>query len=89
MTEPMNPTEIDREIRRFLADTFLFGRTEHLTDQVSLMGNVIDSTGAIELVTFIQDRFAITVEDSDVIPENFDSLKNIVAYVERKLQIKN
>jgi len=88
MTEPVNSTEIDREIRRFIADTFLFGRTEDLRDDGSLMGNVIDSTGAIELVTFLQDRFAITVEDTEVTPENFDSLKNIVAYVERKLQTK-
>jgi acyl carrier protein len=86
MTAPMDQIEIDREVRRFLADTFLFGRTEDLRDHVSLMGNVIDSTGAIELVTFLQDRFAIEVEDTDVIPENFDSPKNIVAYVERKLR---
>ena len=86
MREPVNLPEIEREIRRFLADTFLFGRTEDLRDNVSLMGNVIDSTGAIELVAFLQDHFAITVEDTDVIPENFDSVKNIVAYVERKLQ---
>jgi acyl carrier protein len=88
MREPVNLTEIEREIRRFLADTFLFGRTEDLRDNVSLMGNVIDSTGAIELVAFLQDHFAITVEDTDVTPENFDSVKNIVAYVERKLQTK-
>jgi acyl carrier protein len=88
MTAPMDQIEIDREVRRFLADTFLFGRTEDLRDHVSLMGNVIDSTGAIELVTFLQDRFAIEVEDTDVIPENFDSPKNIVDYVERKLRTK-
>jgi acyl carrier protein len=88
MREPVNLTDIEREIRRFLADTFLFGRTEDLRDNVSLMGNVIDSTGAIELVAFLQDHFAITVEDTDVTPENFDSVKNIVAYVERKLQTK-
>lgn len=88
MREPVNLTDIEREIRRFLADTFLFGRTEDLRDNVSLMGNVIDSTGAIELVAFLQDHFAITVEDTDVTPENFDSVKNIVAYVERRLQTK-
>ena len=88
MREPVNLTDIEREVRRFLADTFLFGRTEDLRDNVSLMGNVIDSTGAIELVAFLQDHFAITVEDTDVTPENFDSVKNIVAYVERKLQTK-
>ena len=81
----MRTMDIEREIRSFLVDNFLFGRTEEWRDHVSLLGNVIDSTGAIELVTFLQDRFAITVEDTEVVPENFDTLENVVAYVERKL----
>ena len=84
----MHTTDIEREIRSFLIDNFLFGRTEEWRDHVSLLGNVIDSTGAIELVTFLQDRFAITVEDTEVVPENFDTLENVVAYVERKLPSK-
>ncbi len=81
----MRTMDIEREIRSFLIDNFLFGRTEEWRDHVSLLGNVIDSTGAIELVTFLQDRFAITVEDTEVVPENFDTLENVVVYVERKL----
>ena len=84
----MQTIDIEREIRSFLVDNFLFGRTEEWRDHVSLLGNVIDSTGAIELVTFLQDRFAITVEDNEVVPENFDTLENVVAYVERKLPSK-
>ncbi len=84
----MQTIDIEREIRSFLVDNFLFGRTEEWRDHVSLLGNVIDSTGAIELVTFLQDRFAITVEDNEVVPENFDTLENVVAYVERKLRSK-
>ncbi len=84
----MQTIDIEREIRSFLVDNFLFGRTEEWRDHVSLLGNVIDSTGAIELVTFLQDRFAITVEDTEVVPENFDTLENVVAYVERKLRSK-
>jgi len=84
----MQTIDIEREIRSFLVDNFLFGRTEEWRDHVSLLGNVIDSTGAIELVTFLQDRFAITVDDNEVVPENFDTLENVVAYVERKLRSK-
>ena len=84
----MQTIDIEREIRSFLIDNFLFGRSEEWRDHVSLLGNVIDSTGAIELVTFLQDRFAITVEDTEVVPENFDTLENVVAYVERKLPSK-
>ena len=80
--------DIEREIRSFLVDNFLFGRSEALHDDDSLLGGVIDSTGTIELVVFLQDRFALTVEDEDVVPENFDSIKHVAAYVARKLDAK-
>jgi len=81
----MNSTDIEREIRKFIVDNFLFGRTDQLRDDDSLLGKVIDSTGALELVGFLQEHFGISVEDDDVVPENLDSLKNVVAYVEKKL----
>ncbi|HVB57975.1 MAG TPA: acyl carrier protein [Candidatus Acidoferrales bacterium] len=84
----METTDIDREIREFLVRNFLFGRTEALRDDVSLLGNVIDSTGALELVAFLQDRFGITLEDEDMVPENMDSVRNVVTYVKRKLDSK-
>jgi len=80
----MSPTDIEREIKDFLIANFLFGRAEALRDSESLLGTVIDSTGTLELVAFLQERFAITVEDEDVVPENLDSVKNVVAYVLRK-----
>lgn len=85
----MQTIEIEREIRDFLIKNFLFGRADALRDDAVLMGNVIDSTGAIELVMFLQERFGITVEDEEVAaPENFDSLKNVVALVDKKLHSK-
>jgi acyl carrier protein len=89
MIQTMQTTEIDHEIRDFLVKNFLFGRAEALRDDASLLGGVIDSTGAIELVMFLQERFGITVEDAEVaLPENFDSVKSVVAFVERKLRSK-
>ena len=85
----MQTTEVEREIRSFLVNNFLFGRAEALRDDTSLLGGVIDSSGAIELVMFLQERFAITVKDEEIaVPENFDSLKNVVALVEKKLRSK-
>jgi len=85
----MDKIEIEREVRTFLINNFLFGRAEALRDDASLLGEVIDSTGAVELVIFLQDRFGITVDDEEVaVPENFDSVNNIVGYVERKLRSK-
>jgi len=84
----MHTTEIEHEIRSFLVDNFLFGRSDALRDDESLLGGVIDSTGTLELVVFLQDRFALSVEDEDVVPENFDSIKHVAAYVARKLDAK-
>ena len=85
----MNTQEIDRDIRTFLIDNFLFGRTEELRDGVPLQGNVIDSTGALELVAYLQDHFGITVEDYEVVPENLESVQNVVDYVARKVAAKS
>lgn len=84
----MQITEIDREIRRFLITNFLSGHAERLRDDGSLLGDVMDSTGVIELVNYLQERFAFTVEDEDVIPENFDSVNNLVGFVARKLSYR-
>ena len=84
----MNRVEIERDIRKFLVDNFLFGRADKLRDDQSLFGTVIDSTGALELVIFLQEHFGISVGDEDVVPENLDSVKSVVAYVAKKLVAK-
>jgi acyl carrier protein len=84
----MQTTDIEREIRTFLVNNYLFGRTEALRDDESLLDSVIDSTGVLELVVFLQDSFAIVVEDSEVAPENLESLRTVVTFVERKLANK-
>jgi acyl carrier protein len=84
----MQATEIDQAIRTFLTDNFLLGRSEPLQDDALLLGNVIDSTGVIEMVVFIQEHFTITVEDDEVTTDNLGSVRNAVAFVERKLRGK-
>jgi len=85
----MERNDIEREIRSFIINNFLFGRADALNDSAVLLGGVIDSTGAIELVIFLQDQFGITVEDEEIaVPENFDSLANIATFVEGKLRAK-
>ena len=86
----MQTTDIEREIRSFLVTNFLFGREDALTDDTSLLGSVIDSTGVIELVMFLQEKFSITIEDDEVaVPANFESLKSVVAFVSAKLRANN
>ncbi len=80
----MHATDIERNIRSFIVNNFLFGRADALKEDGSL-GAVVDSTGAIELVCFLEERFGITVDDADVIPENFESIRAVTDYVARKL----
>jgi acyl carrier protein len=85
----MERAAIERDVRSFLVDEFFRGSTEELSGDGSLLGTVIDSTGILVLVTYLQERFAIVVEDEDVVPDNLDSVKNVVAYVARKLERKH
>jgi acyl carrier protein len=84
----MQTTDIEQEIRSFLTQNFLSGRSEALDDNAPLLGNVIDSTGVIELIVFVQERFAISVDDEEVTSDNLGSVKSIVAFIEKKLQSK-
>ncbi|MBN1847931.1 MAG: acyl carrier protein [Deltaproteobacteria bacterium] len=79
----MNETK--DKIRTFIVDNFLFGNEEGLKDDTSFLdGGIIDSTGILELVSFIEETFSISVDDEELIPENLDSIDNVVAYLERK-----
>ena len=84
----MQPVDIDREVRSFLVQHFLSGHAENLREDGSLLGDVVDSLGVLDLVTFLQDRFAITVDDEDVVPSNLDTVNNLVAFVARKLDAR-
>jgi acyl carrier protein len=81
----MQTTDIGHEIRSFLVENFLSGRNEKLSDNEQLLGNVVDSTGVVELVVFLQERFDITVEDEEVTAENLGSVQNAITFIERKL----
>jgi acyl carrier protein len=84
----MQTTDIELEIRTFLVDNFLLGRTEKLRDDEPLLGNVVDSTGVVELVVFLQERFEVSVDDDEVIAENLGSVRNAAAFIEKKLAHK-
>jgi acyl carrier protein len=82
----LQTTEIEQEIRSFLIETFLFGSSDTLNEDVPLLGSVIDSQGAIELVAFIQQRFNIEVQDEEVTIDNLSSVKSVAALIEKKLR---
>ncbi|HEV7309725.1 acyl carrier protein [Ensifer sp.] len=77
---------IKDKIRAFVIENFLFGDSSYdLADAASLIDNdIIDSTGVLELVAFIEDQFGITMADADIVPANLDSLARISAFVAAK-----
>lgn len=79
--------DISATIRAFIIENFLFGDdTQPLSPDTSLIENdYVDSTGILELVSFLEERFGIKVADADIVPANLDSIARISAFVSRKL----
>ncbi len=72
------------EVSRFLAERFLFdGEAPIGLDQSLLASGVLDSTGAMELVLYLEEEMGVEVRDEDLVPENLDSIERIVSFVER------
>ena len=77
---------LKESIRRFIETSFLFreGR-QGLADDQSLLGaGLIDSTGILELVSYLEAEFGLIVQDEEIVPENLDSVMQIAAYVDYK-----
>ncbi len=73
-------------IRAFIVENFLFGdNSQPLAADLSLIDNdLIDSTGILELVGFLEERFAISVADADIVPANLDTIDRIAGFIARK-----
>lgn len=69
----------------FFKENFLVELDEDFSEEDSLLDSgIIDSTGVLELVTFLEDEFKIKVGDEEIVPDNLDSLKNLVSYIQTK-----
>lgn len=73
---------MEDQIRRFISNTFFVDN--FAADASFLQNGIIDSTGVLELVAFLEETFAIKVEDTDLVPENLDSIAQVIAFVQRK-----
>ena len=73
------------KVRQFIKENFYAASASDLTDDASLLDlGIVDSTGILEVVAFLEEAFDITVDDAEMLPENLDSIDNIVAFVARK-----
>ena len=80
---------IEEKIKKFITQTFLRrGKTNPSlkNDTSFLEKGIVDSTGVLELVAFLEETFNVKVEDEELIPENLDSVNNLVRFVSGKLE---
>ena len=75
------------ELRRFIIDNFLFGveDSQFSDDDSFLEKGLIDSTGVLELVAFIEEQYGIRFQDDEIIPENLDSVNKLIQFLNKKL----
>ena len=77
---------LNEELRQFVTDNFLFGNNGSLADHDSFLDKgIIDSTGVLELVAFLEQRYGIHMQDQELVPENLDSIDNLARFVDSKL----
>lgn len=81
----MIPMKMINTIRNFIIENFLFEEDENLKAETSFLENgILDSTGVLELIAFLEETYEIEVEDDELIPQNLDSIINVTQYVRKK-----
>jgi acyl carrier protein len=80
---------VQHEIQDYIKENILFGDGEKLDENVSFQeSGILDSTGFLELITFVEQQFSVDIADDELVPENFDTLKKMSTFVEQKLASK-
>lgn len=78
---------IQDHVRDFVLESFYVSDPAQLTDELSLIDSgIVDSTGMLEVILFIEGEYGIQVLDTETVPENLETIGRIAAYVERKRQ---
>ncbi len=78
-------SDLRDQLRTFIAEKFTGGDTSKIKDDTSLeRAHIVDSAGVLEIILFLEETFGFTVEAEEALPENFDTVSNIAAYVEKK-----
>ena len=77
---------VAQQVREFIVENFLYGQKRAFKDDDSFLGEgIVDSTGVLQLVAFLEETYGITVEDEDLTPGNMDSIDSVAAYLSRKM----
>lgn len=77
---------VEQTVRNYILENYLFTDDQNAlsNDDSFLEKGIIDSTGIMEVIFFLESEFGITVDDEDMVPENLDSVNNLTAFINRK-----
>ena len=74
------------EIRHIIVENYLFGRDNGFGEEESFLDRgILDSTGVMELIAFVEGRFGVKIEDHELLPENLDTLSSLARFIEEKI----
>lgn len=78
--------ELEKEIRQFVIENFMFGEggSSFTNEDSFLERGIIDSTGILELVGFLENKYQIKVQDEELVPDNLDSVRNLIGFINNK-----
>ena len=82
-----NEKDIVDIISQFILDNFILGdQKENIDENISLYEKrIVDSTGVLEIVDFLEETFGIKIKDDELVPDNLDSIKKMSKFVQRKI----
>ena len=82
--------QLQQQLRQFIVDNFLYGRANGLADDTSFLdAGIIDSTGILELISSLEETYAVHMEDHELVPDNLDSINKVAAFLQLKMQQRN
>jgi acyl carrier protein len=85
--DTVNSNLIREQVHDFIRTNFLYDNAAPVDDSASLSElGILDETGALELVMFVEETYGLVVEDADLLPENFDTVANVAAFVADRLR---
>ena len=86
----IDPTSVAGNIRSFIVESFLLGHDSGFDNSESLLeSGIIDSTGIMHVVAFLEETFGVVIDDDDLVADNLDSVERIAGFVGRKQAMKN
>jgi acyl carrier protein len=79
--------DLQHELRSYIVENYLFGQDDGFRDSDSFWElGLMDSTGVLELISYLEEKYAISLESNEIVPENLDSVEKLARFVSRKIE---